>query len=381
MDRAELAAWLRLLETPGIGLESARRLLALTPLPSPQAVFELPRQAWEQALSESQISALSLAPDSLEALIERSWRWLNEDDAHHLLALGDSDYPAQLLATADPPLLLYLQGRRELLGEPCMAIVGSRKPTAQGLDHAGAFARDLSRSGYCIVSGLALGVDGAAHLAALAENGLTVAVLGTGLDQIYPRRHLGLARDITRHGLLISEYALGTPPLAPNFPRRNRIIAGLSLGTLVVEAALRSGSLITARLASEAGREVFAIPGSIHSAQSQGCHLLIQQGAKLVQSLADVLDELPRPGPVPPGVPDQQYAAEAEMDVEPASEAASTAQDRLLDLMGYEPISLDELQQRGGWPVAELNGHLLELELDGTVARLAGQLFQRRAGA
>jgi len=381
MDRAELAAWLRLLETPGIGLESARRLLALTPLPSPQAVFELPRQAWEQALSERQISALSLAPDSLEALIERSWRWLNEDDAHHLLALGDSDYPAQLLATADPPLLLYLQGRRELLGEPCMAIVGSRKPTAQGLDHAGAFARDLSRSGYCIVSGLALGVDGAAHLAALAENGLTVAVLGTGLDQIYPRRHLGLARDITRHGLLISEYALGTPPLAPNFPRRNRIIAGLSLGTLVVEAALRSGSLITARLASEAGREVFAIPGSIHSAQSQGCHLLIQQGAKLVQSLADVLDELPRPGPVPPGVPDQQYAAEAEMDVEPASEAASTAQDRLLDLMGYEPISLDELQQRGGWPVAELNGHLLELELDGTVARLAGQLFQRRGGA
>ncbi|WP_077036878.1 DNA-processing protein DprA [Pelomonas sp. KK5] len=361
MERAELAAWLRLLETPGIGLGSARRLLAAAG--SPQAVFDLPSARWREALDAEQAKALALPADP--GLLERSWTWLQSDPTHSILTLGDPDYPPALLQTADPPLLLYLHGRRELLGAPAMlAIVGSRNPTAQGRDNAEAFARSLGRAGLTIVSGLALGVDGAAHRGAL-ETG-TIAVVGTGLDQIYPRRHQALGQQIAAQGLLVSEYSLGTPPLAPNFPRRNRIIAGLAQGCLVVEAALRSGSLITARMASEAGREVFAIPGSIHSPQSHGCHALIQQGAKLVATVEDVLEELPATAGAAPPAP--------QADGAPAVES-----NPLLALMGYDPVSLDELVNRSGRSAAELSGELLELELAGSVARLAGQLFQRRA--
>jgi len=369
-DRAELTAWLRLLESPGIGLETARQLLSQ--LGSPQAVFDLPGSAWADVLSPRQREALSQPPEYLAAVLEHTWNWLRADASHQILLLGDADYPAQLLATADPPLLLYLKGRRELLREPCLAMVGSRNPTAQGRDNARAFARELSQSGLCICSGLALGVDGAAHQGALAAGGSTIAVMGTGFDQIYPKRHRALAEEISQQGLLISEYAWGMPALPTNFPRRNRIIAGLSLGTLVVEAALASGSLITARLASEAGREVFAIPGSIHSPLSRGCHALIRQGAKLVETAADVLEELP------PGMLGHQEAT-AEGDDSPA--LCSPAQQQVLDLMGFDPIGLDALQQRGGWTVADLQAQLLELELAGLVARLAGQRFQRRAGA
>lgn len=361
-DPAELAAWLRLTESVGPG--AARRLLAMAG--SPQAVYELPAAALDQALPPQQRLAFNQPPEHLPELIERAQAWLGEP-GHDLLMLGDPDYPARLLATADPPLLLWLQGRRELLNSPSLAVVGSRNPTAQGEDNARDFARALARAGYTIVSGLALGVDAAAHEGALDAGGATVAVVGTGLDQVYPRRNAKLAtRLLAGGGLLVSEYSLGTPVMPANFPRRNRIIAGLSQGCLVVEAAVQSGSLITARMAVEAGREVFAIPGSIHSPQARGCHALIRQGAKLVESAEDVLEELP-----PLGSP--QPAAPQAPDETPHEHQA------LLDVMGYDPVSLDALMARSGWPAAELNAALLTLELDGQVARLAGQLFQRRA--
>ncbi len=357
---AELAAWLRLTESVGPG--AARRLLAMAG--SPQAVFELPAVALDQALAGKRRDAFNKPPEHLDELITNAQAWLAEP-GHDLLVLGDADYPAQLLATADPPLLLWLQGRRELLATPSLAIVGSRNPTAQGGDNARAFARALAQAGYTIVSGLALGVDAAAHEGALDAGGATIAVVGTGLDQVYPRRNAGLAaRLLAAGGLIVSEYSLGMPVMQANFPKRNRIIAGLSRGCLVVEAAVQSGSLITARLAAEAGREVFAIPGSIHSPQARGCHALIRQGAKLVESAEDVLEELP-----PLGIP----AAAAPEAIETPHE-----QQALLDAMGFDPVSLDALMARSGWPAAELSGLLLELELDGHVARLAGQLFQRR---
>lgn len=359
LEPAELAAWLRLTES--VGPVAARRLLAMAG--SPEAVFELPAAALDQALPPRQRAALGKPHEHLAELLGRAGAWLAEP-GHGLLALGDADYPPRLLATADPPLLLWLQGRRELLAAPSIAVVGSRNPTAQGGDNARAFARALAQSGYAIVSGLALGVDAAAHEGALDAGGATIAVVGTGLDQVYPPRNARLAaRILAAGGLIASEYSLGTPVMPANFPRRNRIIAGLSQGCLVVEAAVQSGSLITARLAVEAGREVFAIPGSIHSPQARGCHALIRQGAKLVESAEDMLEELP-----PLGTP---------LAPQPA-EAAPHGQQALLDAMGFDPVSLDALMARCGWPAAELNAALLELELDGQVARLAGQLFQRR---
>jgi len=280
-----------------------------------------------------------------------------------VITLGDPRYPPSLLQTADPPLLLYAQGRCELLQAQSLAIVGSRNPTPQGRENAHAFAAHFSRAGLTIVSGLALGIDGAAHAGALEGPASTIAVVATGLDEVYPRRHRELARRIARQGLLISEYAPGTPPLAENFPVRNRIIAGLTRGTLVVEAALQSGSLITARLAVEAGRDVFAVPGSIHSPQSRGCHALIKQGAKLVDRAEDVLEELQASSP----------------DEPPKDDTAGEKSDPVLDALGYEPVALDALMARTGWPAAELNVRLLDLELEGRVARLPGQLFQRLA--
>jgi len=363
LSPAELAAWLRLTES--VGPAAARRLLAMAG--SPEAVFELPAAALDQALPGRQREAFQQPPEHLGTLIAQAQTWLAEP-GHDLLVLGDPDYPPRLLATADPPLLLWLQGRRALLAAPSIAIVGSRNPTAQGGDNARAFARALAQAGHAIVSGLALGIDAAAHEGALDAGGATLAVVGTGLDQVYPRRNEKLAaRLLAAGGLIVSEYALGMPVLPANFPRRNRIIAGLSQGCLVVEAALQSGSLITARLAAEAGREVFAIPGSIHSPQSRGCHALIRQGAKLVESAADVLEELPPPGTMP---------AAPEAPAETPHE-----QQALLDAMGFDPVSLDALMARSGWPAAELSAALLELELDGQIARLAGQLFQRRKQA
>ena len=364
IEREELAAWLRLLGTPRVGRTSARRLLRA--FGSPQGVCEASGSALREVVDAGVAAALADAPAELDERVETTWRWLNEagEAGRSIVTLGDARYPAALLETADPPLLLYLHGDAGLLGAPAIAVVGSRNPTPQGTENARAFAREFSGAGYTVVSGMALGIDGAAHAGGLEGAASSIAVVGTGLDRVYPARHRELARRLARDGLLATEYPLGTPPLAENFPQRNRIIAGLAQGTLVVEATQQSGSLITARLAAEAGREVFAIPGSIHSPQSRGCHALIKQGAKLVDSARDVLDEL-RP------------ADRAARPADPPAPPEPTAESSLLAALGHEPTSLDALVARTGCPPQLLSAQLLELELEGRVARLPGQLFQR----
>jgi len=397
MDRLELTAWLRLTLSDGIGNTTARRLLEAFGLP--QQIFVQDTAALSQHATPSQVQALGTPPEGLEALVQTTLAWLDAGaapaegaPARRVLTLGDAGYPAALLETADPPLLLYLTGPEHLVwnaagpfpAQRCLAMVGSRNPTAQGEENARQFARALRAAGLCIVSGLALGVDAAAHEGALADlpeaalpgaagGAATIAVVGTGLDRVYPRRNLDLARRIAQHGLLVSEYPLGTPPLAGNFPKRNRIIAGLSQGTLVVEAALASGSLITARLASEEGREVFAIPGSIHAPQSRGCHALIRQGAKLVESAQDVLEELR----LPPAVAARDADVQPGEELAPRAAGAGSAHAGLLQALGFDPVGLDALVARTGMGAAALQAGLLELELDGLVARLPGGLFQR----
>ena len=364
IDAVELAAWLRLLETPQVGRESARRLLAA--FGSPQAVLSATTEARSEVVGRVQAAALAAVPEAFDELLASTLTWLaaDVDERRDVVTLGDRRYPATLLEAPDPPVLLYVQGRVELLTADAIAVVGSRSPTPQGTDNARAFARHLSHCGFTVVSGLAMGVDAAAHAGGLEGGASTIAVVGTGLDRVYPKRNLSLAHRIAAQGLIVSEYALGMPPLAPNFPRRNRIIAGLARGTLVVEAAVESGSLITARMANEAGRDVFAIPGSIHSPQSRGCHALIKQGAKLVETAQDILEEL--------GAAAMQTAAP---DF-PESEDDPPA-DTLLAALGFDPVTLDALVARSGRSPADLSVALLDLELDGQVQRLPGQLFQR----
>lgn len=367
IDREELAAWLRLLETPKSGRDSARKLLAS--FGSPQAVFEASIRERGELVGPGAANALAEPPEALPSLLATTLEWLQADCAEprHVITLGDPTYPRALLETADPPLLLYAQGRIALLNTEAVAVVGSRNPTPQGIDNARSFSTALSQAGLTIVSGLALGIDAAAHEGGLQGPGSTVAVVGTGLDRVYPRLNLILAHRIASEGLIVSEYALGTPPLAENFPVRNRIIAGLARGTLVVEAALKSGSLITARMAIESSRDVFAIPGSIHSPQARGCHSLIKQGAKLVDCAQDILEELN-----PPEIRTAQPTGAAPTQM-------TESEDTLLDAMGFDPTTLDSLVDRTGCPASELNARLLELELEGLVARLPGQLFQRVA--
>jgi DNA processing protein len=386
-----MASWLRLALTPGVGPETARRLLATWG--HADAIFAQTETALRQVVSALQTQALLDEPQGWHALTEETWRWLQASPeagiARGLITLGDPEYPAALLDIPDPPLMLYALGQIDALDqlsmEHCLAMVGSRNPTPQGQINAREFARGLASSGLTIVSGLALGVDGAAHEGALlgalpeATDGLTptIAVVGTGLDRVYPRQHRDLAHQIAKRGVILSEYPLGTPPLAPNFPRRNRLISGLSQATLVVEAALPSGSLITAKQALEQGRDVMAIPGSIHSAQSKGCHWLIKQGAKLVESAQDVLEELKLP------VVGEQAALALERapTVNSPTHSGNPSEEVLLRAMGHDPVSLDALQARCGWPTAQLQAQLLELELMGQVARLQGGLFQRIGSA
>jgi DNA processing protein len=366
MERDELAAWLRLALTPGIGNAAARKLLAAFGLP--QQLFDQSAQALEVVLAPSQVQALRCEPEGWAGQLETTWKWLQQDPSRRVLTLADPQYPAGLLQTEDPPLMLYAAGSEPVAWPQAVAVVGSRNPTPQGLANARQFSRSLAQAGLTVVSGLALGVDGAAHEGALEgapENQwATIAVVGTGLDRVYPRQHLELAHRIAGRGLLVSEYPLGTPPLAANFPRRNRIIAALSQGTLVVEAALQSGSLITARLAAEQGKDVFAIPGSIHSAQARGCHALLKQGAKLVETAQDILEELR------PGTGTAQPAAPAQ---------AAPHEHPLLQALGFDPVGLDALVARTGIAPAALQAQLLQLELQGQAARLPGGLFQRIA--
>ena len=374
MDTEELRAWLRLALTPGVGNTTARKLL--TAFGSAQAIFEQSSATLQKLGSDKLASSLRSEPPSVAAQLQTTTDWLKAGDDRRIAVLGDTAYPAALLDIEDPPLMLYMLGTLASHADTAtttiansLAIVGSRNPTPQGESNARQFARAFGGAGICVVSGLALGIDGAAHDGAMLGGGETIAVVGTGLDRVYPKRHLDLAHRIARQGMLISEFPLGTPPLTANFPKRNRIISGLSRGTLVVEAALQSGSLITARLAAEQGKEVFAIPGSIHSPQSRGCHALIKQGAKLVEVAQDVLEELRL---VPAG-------SGAALEAGEADEAVSARDDPLLAALGFDPVSLDALQARTGLDTAHLQAGLLELELDGQVARLPGGLFQRIA--
>ncbi len=357
----DLAAWLRLTLVPGVGGETQRTLLKAFGLP--EAIFAAGPAALAGVVGND--LATGLLRHDCAADIDAAMAWAAQP-GNRLLTLADTEYPQSLLGASDPPPLLYAKGRIELLNRPALAIVGSRNATAQGRRDAEAFARALGDAGLCIVSGLALGIDGAAHRGALTSAAGTIAVIGTGADRLYPARNEALARDIVENGVVISEFPLGTPALAGNFPRRNRIIAGLALGCLVVEAAPKSGSLITARLAAEAGREVFAIPGSIHSPLSHGCHQLIRQGAKLVETARDVLEELrwevsgvDAAAPVPGG----------------GSDGAGEAQ--VLASLGDTPSSLESLAERSGLTPAELLAILLPMELAGRIAQLPGGLYQR----
>ena len=377
MDSEELLAWLRLTLTPGVGNGAARKLLAA--FGSAQAIFEQSGATLRQLGSDKLASVLLSEPANLAAQLQTTVQWLGSGESRHIATLGDAAYPAALLDIEDPPLMLYMLGvqadrvntaTKTIVNS--VAIVGSRNPTPQGEGNAREFARAFGSAGLCVVSGLALGIDGAAHDGAMLGGGETIAVVGTGLDRVYPKKHLQLAHRIARQGMLVSEFPLGTPPLTSNFPRRNRIISGLSLGTLVVEAALKSGSLITARLAAEQGKEVFAIPGSIHSPQSRGCHALIKQGAKLVEVAQDVLEELhlaTRAAGDPSGTGMETASDEAPGEDDPP----------LLAALGFDATSLDALQARTGLDTAHLQAQLLELELEGRVARLPGGLFQRLA--
>lgn len=355
---ADLEAWLRLSLLPGLGHQSLRKLLVA--LGTPANILAASHRELGNIVGEKTAIAIrngGADPASWSAV----GSWL-DDPANHIITLADSVYPQALLQIPDPPPLIYVKGRLDLLNRPGFAIVGSRNATAQGLTNAQAFATALSEAGLTIISGLALGVDAAAHHGGLDGASSTVAVVGTGLDTVYPARNRDLAHRIAAHGALISEFPLGTPALAANFPRRNRLICGLSQGCLVVEAAISSGSLITARLATDQGREVFAIPGSIHSPLAKGCHALIKQGAKLVESAQDVLEEL-------------GWSQSVRQIATPQADAANTHS--LLAHVGFDPVDFDTLQHRSGLAIDRLNTALTDLELAGLVESLPGGRWQR----
>jgi DNA processing protein len=357
-----LTDWLRLEGARGVGLRTAQLLLKA--FGSPRAIFEAGHAALAAQVGPSLARTLCAPPSrqTLE-LIDTTLAWM-EAPAHHVLALGDAAYPQALANIPDPPLLLYIRGRIDLLARPALAIVGSRNATLQGKANAAAFAGALSSAGVCVVSGLALGIDAAAHEGALRDAGSTIAVVGTGADLFYPARNRALAERIANAGCIVSEYALGTPPNSGNFPRRNRIISGLSCGVLVVEAAAQSGSLITARVAAEQGREVFALPGSIHAPLAKGCHQLIRDGARLVETVNEILEA---------------------MQVSPLATAPSASNilptetdcTDLLDQLGHEPIDVDDLLERLDSNIGELSMGLLALEMAGMIERLPGGKVQR----
>ena len=352
-----LEAWLRLGLTPGLGNQALRQLLAA--FGGPEQVLGANARSLGRVVPEAAVRALSV-PVSADSL-KRAEAWLQEP-GNQVLTLADAIYPQALLNTPDPPPLLYVVGRPELLAAPAIAIVGSRNATAQGLQHAEAFARALSDAGLAIVSGLALGIDAAAHRGGLAGAASSIAVIGTGADVVYPARNRALARALAERGCILSEFPLGTPPVASNFPRRNRLISGLARGCLVVEAALVSGSLITARLANEQGKEVFAIPGSIHSPLAKGCHALIKQGAKLVETAQDILDELSFRGSGSAAAP------------VPAQDESG---DVVLAQIGFDPCDFDTLVLRTGQSAETLSALLTEWELRGLIEALPGGRYQR----
>lgn len=355
----DLEAWIALSLVPGVGNQTFHRLLEA--FATPEGVFGQTQSKLKQFVSSDVAAAILGIRD--EKPVAASMAWLRERNNRHVVTIHDSRYPSSLKQIYDPPPLLYVAGKVELLAAPSLAVVGSRNATAQGVANAEAFAEVLSNAGLCIVSGLALGIDAAAHRGALKGAAGTIAIIGTGIDRVYPARNRDLAHQIAEKGAIVSDFPLGTPALAGNFPRRNRIISGLALGCLVVEAATSSGSLITARLAAEHGREVFSIPGSIHSPLARGCHRLIKEGAKLVESADDVMDELGwKSSPI----------------VGAASQEAHE-HDGLLAHIGYDPQSLESIIQTTQLPTEQVLAALFELELAGLVESLPGGRYQRLA--
>ena len=371
--------FLRLAFAHGVGSRAAHKLL--TELGDAAAIFSASIGTLTAIVGDKSARVLTTPPDeALQAKLDEALAWLDASADHHLLTWAHSAFPKALLESGDAPIVLYAKGRIELLDKPAIAMVGSRSCSQGGADTAEAFAQAFAERGVCVVSGMAEGIDAASHVGALratnAEAGSTIAVIGTGIDRVYPAKNKVLAHSIAERGLIVSEYPLGTPPASENFPRRNRIISGLSLGVLVVEASMRSGSLITARLAGDQSREVFAIPGSIHSTFHKGCHHLIKQGAKLVETAQDVLEELridtqlaPAPEAAVPG---------ARAARKPKSAAKSTPSDGLIAHIEHTPIDVDTLVSRSGLPVDQVVTELTMLELSGTIEQLAGGRWQRR---
>jgi DNA processing protein len=357
MQSAELEAWLRLGLIPRLGPVNFRKLLS--EFGDPDSALGASTNMLAKVVGSGLATAIGDGPDS--DLLSSTLDWISREE-NQLLTLADSAYPKMLLEISDPPPLLYIKGNSELLKNGALGIVGSRSATPQGISNAEAFASELSDSRFTIISGLALGIDAAAHRGGLTGRSSSIAVVGTGLDIVYPARNRKLAHELSERGLIISEFPLGTRPVAANFPRRNRLISGMSRGVLVIEAAVKSGSLITARYALEQGRDVFAVPGSIHSTLSKGCHALIKQGAKLVETAEDILIELGQQ--VVKGNP-------SSVGAQPGSNPA------LLDAMGFDPVDLDSICERTGLTAENASAMLLELELNGELARLPGGGFQR----
>ena len=355
LQREELRAWLGLTLVPGVPRLAQCALLRA--FGSPQGVVGTKREHLAQVAGPDVAERIARGPDA--RLVEHTLAWLDAP-GRHFITLGTPEYPP-LLAEAglDAPLVLYAEGRAELLNVPTVAIVGSRNATRQGIEDAERFGRELSEAGFAIVSGLALGIDAAAHRGGLAGASSSLAMMGTGPDILYPRRNAALARELAARGCLVSEFPLHTAPMPGNFPRRNRLISGIAQGVLVVEAAVESGSLITAEYAGRQGREVLAMPGSIHSPLSKGCHSLIRDGAALVESVDDVLRAL-KVAPAPP-----------------RPEIRMENHDVVLQALGYSPATLDELAMRTQLGAATLAARLTRLELEGSVDSLPGGRFQR----
>ncbi|NYT84914.1 DNA-processing protein DprA [Pollutimonas harenae] len=378
--KEELSSWIRLSLEPGLGPAQARHLLATLGLP--QDIYAAASGHLAKLLPSKLVQQLKQEPSNdIQTAIANTLAWL-EHPQHHLLTLADPAYPCSLLDIHDPPLLLYANGNPDYLNRQAISIVGARSASDAGTDNARAFAQHLAEQGWCIVSGLAMGIDAAAHEGALRagpNGGGTVAIMGTGIDIVYPARNRELAHRIAQDGLLISEFPLGTRAIHYQFPKRNRLVAGMARGVLVVEAAKQSGSLITARLASEMGREVFAIPGSIHSPLSRGCHALIRQGAKLVESAEDIHEELGHPNLMPDRLTANPNPATAATASKQPEAPAAPAIRLILEAMGYDPVDLDTLQKRTQLSLSVLNSSLLTLELSDTIGRQADGRFLRRS--
>jgi DNA processing protein len=362
----DVALWVALSLIKGLG--SATLCQLLSQFGSPDAIFSANKSQLSEVVDQKLANAIHQGLD--KESIASTLTWL-QDEQNHLITLADATYPQQLLEITSPPAILYAKGSPQLLNTPCIALVGSRNATPQGEKNAEVFSENLCSKGITVVSGMALGIDGAAHRGALKANGATIAVVGTGLDIVYPAKHKALAHQIASQGLILSEFPLGTPSMAQNFPRRNRIISGLSLGCLVIEANIDSGSLITARLATEQGREVFAIPGSIHSPLSKGCHQLIKQGAKLVESIDDVLSEIHLDSSK------NKASSVSPNGLIPERANISPEANAVLALMGFEPIEFDNMMTLTGLTASALSTMLTLLELDGKICHLQGGKYQR----